>query len=236
MIAALVLSIASQALKERQQLNVEIDMKRNILSAVELLKDGACTGNSDAAKDAPCGISCCYNNNISSFLVDYRGNVIKNDSLVPEGISIEAELDKPEKDRKYPVFIRTEKGSLSAYCIPIIGKGLWSTLYGYLALETDLVTVKGVTFYKHGETPGLGAEIEKSWFLNNYKGKKILDAKGALCPIKTVKGAVLKTSPTAMHEVDGISGATLTCNGVNDLIKAGLERYEPYFNATRRKR
>ncbi len=231
LIAALILSIASQALKERQQINVEVDMKRNILAAVGLLDRGVCTAGGEG-----CDISCCYSKNIKSYVVNSLGEQVKEETLVPESIIIENEIDKPEKERKYPLFVRKNKDGVSAYCIPIIGKGLWSTLYGYLALEKDLVTVKGVTFYKHGETPGLGAEIDKEWFLNNFKGKKIRDQSGKLVPVRVVKGKVNPSSRTAIHEVDGISGATLTCKGVNELIKESLKRYEPYFNSVRRNR
>ena len=113
--------------------------------------------------------------------------------------------------------------------MPVSGKGLWSTIYGYLALQTDLSTISGITFYKHGETPGLGGEIEKEWFTNNFKGKKIRDDNGVLTSVKVVKGKVIAGNPKEIHEVDGISGATLTGRGVANFLKVELKKYEPFF-------
>ena len=109
--------------------------------------------------------------------------------------------------------------------IPISGKGLWSTLYGYFALEMDMKTVKGIAFYKHGETPGLGAEVEKKWFQNNFIGKKIFDENSNLVSITVYKGS----SGDDIHGVDGISGATVTSNGVTNFLKSILNNYKPYF-------
>lgn len=132
-----------------------------------------------------------------------------------------------------PVYIREESGEPVAYAFPISGKGLWSTLYGYLALEADGDTVKGITFYKHGETPGLGAEIEKPWFQKNFIGKKTLAEDGSLASVSVVKGKVSDSIPTdrQKHYVDGISGATVTSRGVTNLLRAGLEQYRPFFAA-----
>jgi len=229
-IAALILSVASQSLKERQVSNIEADMKKNILSAVGLMKTGICNSEKQDIKEKCSKIKCCYDENIKSFVVNSEGIRVSGD-YIPERINIENEMDKPESERLYPVFVRMEKGEVLAYCIPIVGKGLWSTLYGYMALEKDLNTVKGVTFYKHAETPGLGAEIERDWFLDNYKGKKILSENGVLMSVSTVKG---KADPASLHEVDGISGATLTCHGVNSMIKNNLMIFEPYFKRIRR--
>ena len=74
---------------------------------------------------------------------------------------------------EFQVYLASENNTVSGYSIPISGKGLWSTIYGYIALEPDGETVKGINFYQHGETPGLGGELEKEWFTSNYIGKKI---------------------------------------------------------------
>jgi Na+-transporting NADH:ubiquinone oxidoreductase subunit C len=139
-------------------------------------------------------------------------------------------------DSKLPLYVREEGGAPVAYAFPIEGKGLWSTLYGYLALEPDGNTVKGITFYKHGETPGLGAEIEKPWFQKNFVGKKVLADDGSLASITVVKGKVAETVPDdrKTHSVDGISGATITSKGVTNLVRAGLERYEPFLKTIRK--
>jgi Na+-transporting NADH:ubiquinone oxidoreductase subunit C len=114
--------------------------------------------------------------------------------------------------------------------IPISGKGLWSTLYGYFAIEPDCETAKGITFYKHGETPGLGGEVEKKWFQDNFKGKKFIDDNNSLVGIQVVKGSVDETSKEAYRQVDGISGATITSKGLEVFLKEDLAKYQAYFN------
>ena len=100
-------------------------------------------------------------------------------------------------------------------------------MYGYFAIDThNLSTVKGITFYAHGETPGLGAEISKEWFQLNFIGKEIYSRKELLSIKVTKPGLADKNN---LHEVDGISGATITSNGVTALLKRDLERYKPYF-------
>jgi Na+-transporting NADH:ubiquinone oxidoreductase subunit C len=98
-------------------------------------------------------------------------------------------------------------------------------------------TVKGITFYQHGETPGLGGEIVQDWFRNNYVGKKIYSPDGELVSITVIKGKVENSVPDSekYHYVDGISGSTLTGNGLNKFLKADLLRYEPFFNKIRSK-
>ncbi|MBN2162309.1 MAG: NADH:ubiquinone reductase (Na(+)-transporting) subunit C [Pontiellaceae bacterium] len=127
-----------------------------------------------------------------------------------------------------PLYTWTEDGAdkPSKYAFPISGKGLWSMLYGYIALESDLETIAGITFYKHGETPGLGAEIEKPWFQNNFVGKKLY-ADGVPTAFEIAKG---KAPAGNDHAVDGISGATLTGKGVQALLNKDSAAYADYFN------
>jgi Na+-transporting NADH:ubiquinone oxidoreductase subunit C len=133
-----------------------------------------------------------------------------------------------EKAGELDLFTWTEESAdkASKYAFPISGKGLWSMLYGYLSLEADLETIAGISFYKHGETPGLGAEIEKVWFLSQFAGKKLY-AQGVPTDFTVVKpGGQLSESA-----VDGISGATLTGKGVEALIRKDAAAYANYFNS-----
>lgn len=123
-----------------------------------------------------------------------------------------------------------EGGETSAYIVPIEGYGLWDLMKGYIALGLDLNTVKGITFYEHKETPGLGARVEEAWFKENFIGKKILDQGGDLVAITVVKG---EAPDDALHRVDGISGATLTGDGINEFLLRNLSVYEPYFKTLR---
>ena len=114
--------------------------------------------------------------------------------------------------------------------LPIHGKGLWSTLYGFIALETDTRTVKGIGFYQHGETAGLGGEVDNPQWKKQWEGKLVLDDKYK--PIfKVQKGSVDNADPMAQYKVDGLSGATITSNGVTGLIQywLGEDGFGPYL-------
>jgi Na+-transporting NADH:ubiquinone oxidoreductase subunit C len=132
----------------------------------------------------------------------------------------------------YPLYIYNDpdKG-LRRYALHISGKGLWSTIKGYMALEDDLSTIAGVVFYEHQETPGLGGEVEKPYFQDSFKGKQWL-----------VKGKVQKfriTKPGAEpseHAVDGITAATMTCNGVESFLNDDFSVYNRYFEKLRSQR
>ncbi len=126
-----------------------------------------------------------------------------------------------------PIYQWTETADSmpTKYAFPISGKGLWSMMYGYLSIDSDLETVAGISFYKHGETPGLGAEIVKSWFSSQFSGKKLY-ADGRPTDFRVLKpGSVLDQS-----SVDGISGSTITSKGVEALIKRDAATYADYFN------
>ena len=165
---------------------------------------------------------------------DVKRNIVKAfgiDIGEMERPEIEATFEKhvaEEESDGLPVFTWTDEGAgkPSKYAFPISGKGLWSMLYGYLSLSADLETIAGISFYKHGETPGLGAEIEKTWFLNQFAGKKLY-AEGQPTAFTVVKpGSDLNDSA-----VDGISGATLTGKGVEILIRKDAAAYANYFNS-----
>jgi Na+-transporting NADH:ubiquinone oxidoreductase subunit C len=166
---------------------------------------------------------------------DVKRNIVK-----AFGIDIST-MKRPEIERTYekhvteastdglPIFKWTDDGSdkASKYAFPISGKGLWSMLYGYLSLDGDLKTIAGISFYKHGETPGLGAEIEKSWFQTQFAGKKLYDASGNPTDFAVTKPGVKETDTS----VDGISGATLTSKGVQALIRKDAAEYSNYFKS-----
>jgi Na+-transporting NADH:ubiquinone oxidoreductase subunit C len=137
---------------------------------------------------------------------------------------------------KYAMAYRVNgaNGELSQLVVPIYGKGLWSTLYGFLALEADLNTVSGITFYQHGETPGLGGEIENKRWQASWHGKETYGEEGDVA-ISVVKGTAAESGDAAKHEIDGLSGATITSRGVTDLIRywLGPSGFEPYLRNLR---
>ena len=221
-----VLSFAATSLREPQQANEQRNIRENILKAVGLMER--------EQKLEPEEINQLYDDSVESFLVDHEGKVIPGSSA--DGVDLEEELENPDPAAwRLPVFVVTEGGRASVYAIPVYGQGLWSTLYGYLALEDDLDTVKGITFYKHGETAGLGAEIEQAWFQDNFVGKRIFDG-SALRSIQVVKGKVADVFSNAAdhtYAVDGISGASITGRGVTNLLQEKLAIYAPYITRVR---
>lgn len=219
-VSSVMLSFFSESLRPMQELNIDLDVKKNILKAVKL-KDPL------PEKVAPKELLKIYDDKIEELVIDQNGAVVEGKK--PKDIK--------EKELLYPLYIYKENGAVISYAYPIIGQGLWSTLYGYLAIEADAVTVRGITFYKHGETPGLGGEIEKDWFQNNFVGKKIWSIKeNKLTPIHVVKGKVvdLYKDERAEHAVDGITAATLTSNGVTNLLDRWINIYESYFSKIRK--
>ena len=130
-----------------------------------------------------------------------------------------AGIKRREKYAK--VYLVKDGGSISRVILPVRGYGLWSTLYGYMALESDANTVVGMGFYEHAETPGLGAEVDNPNWIGQWPGKQIFDASGKPA-VTLVKGGVKPSSPTAKHSVDSLSGATLTARGVENLLRYWL--------------
>jgi len=218
-VCSLLLSLVSEVLKERQDKNIAIDRKKNILSAVGV----------DITEFSILDIDQYFIDNIDTLIITPEGSLIDNisiESLLEQENSQTGEIKyfNQKQDEFLPIY--TEKIS-KAIILPVSGKGLWGSLYGYFALDSDnFSTVKGITFYRHKETPGLGAEISEKWFQSNFIGKEIYD-NNILTSINVTKAGL--ANKAALHEVDGISGATITSNGVTNLLKRDLKRYEPYF-------
>jgi Na+-transporting NADH:ubiquinone oxidoreductase subunit C len=121
------------------------------------------------------------------------------------------------RERLSTVYLVEQGGKLETLILPVRGYGLWSTLYGFLALKGDLNTVVGLGFYQHGETPGLGGEVDNPKWKALWNGKSLFDEQGQLA-IQIIKGSVDAQSPNASHQVDGLAGATLTSKGVHNLL------------------
>jgi Na+-transporting NADH:ubiquinone oxidoreductase subunit C len=215
--SSLLLSLAATQLKTYQDYNVDVDKKKNVLKCIGL--DVSVLSSQDIIHE--------YKTRISEIISDKDGNTIESVSfsdLYFKENKMNGESVYSYDGKNYlPIF---KSSSPEVIIIPISGKGLWSTLFGYFAIDSDYNTVKGITFYQHGETPGLGGEVDKEWFQTNFVGKKIKNDVGNLVSIQVVKGK----SGDNIHGVDGISGATITSRGVTEFLFRDLKKYTPYFN------
>ena len=223
-ICSLLLSGVSGALKPQQDKNRLLDRQKNILVALGWDKD-------DVAKMSGEQVQTTYGSGVKEMVVERSsGKTLEKpiDTLPPK-----AQRGEEKTAKELPLYKRVDDSSKLAFAYPVTGKGLWSTLYGYLAVKPSGSEIVGLTFYKHGETPGLGAEIEQPWFRQNFVGKELY-ANGDLVGIEVVKGkAADKPSykANAVHMVDGISGATLTGNGVQKMTKVEPQKYAAFFKS-----
>ena len=209
-VVAVLLSFTAITLKPIQQKNIEIEKKQNILSSINVPNTVA-----DAEKQ--------YNKFIvKSLIVDINGNAVDGDAF---NIDLQEEMAKPAGERKLPLLEAQLDNGNTYYIVPLRGKGLWGPIWGYLSLKDDLKTVYGVTFDDEGETPGLGAEIAKLPFQEQFKGKLIFDKSGNFTSITVEKAAKNLTE----HQVDAISGGTITSKGVEKMLKDCLSEYLEYF-------
>ena len=216
--SSLLLSLFSEGLKEKTLFNKELDKMKNLLQTIGI--DTKIMNSEEIIKS--------FKDNIFEVTLDTDGNVYSNINHN----QFEVIEDNKTGELKYyvngieylPGFSST---TMNAFILPISGKGLWSSLYGYFAIDNkNYSTVKGITFYQHGETPGLGAEITKHWFKSSFIGKEIYSDNNIKSILVSKAGQADETNP---YEVNGISGATITSRGVEELLKRDLLRYENYF-------
>ena len=220
-VCSLLLSVASEGLKSKTLKNIELDKKKNILKAV-----GESIEDLNDLDDY-------FSINIDSLVIDTNGIVNKKLSIA----DLTEVENKQNGEVKYfnnsieylPLYKDNKK---NAIIIPISGKGLWSTLFGYFAIDSNnFSTVKGITFYKHKETPGLGGEVSKKDFQDKFLLNKEIYNNKQLVSVKVTKAGSAKNNP---YEVDGISGATITSIGLSNFLKRDLDRYEKYFDNNKR--
>lgn len=221
------LSFSSQILAPAQKKSIELDTKSSILSSVmdrEQLKT--------MKPDEILGL---YDQRIQSLVVNINGEEVTTDEdgepIVAEEVDVAKNYKVAPEERLYPIFkfvAEDNTDKIQAYIMPLYGSGLWDKIWGYVALESDLNTVAGTSFDHRAETPGLGARIASAEIQNRYVGKKIYDDNGDLVSVSMVKG---ENNPGLdEHEVDGMSGATITGRGVNEMLKNYLNYYQAYFN------
>ena len=207
---AVLLSGASLGLKSKQASNISQEKKQSILASIGIEVDRS---ESDEA----------FEEYIKQSLTLQGGTVVSEDASAAFNIDMAAAIKAGNMDRSVPLYV-AEKDGDTYYIIPMRGKGLWGPVWGYLALESDGNTVVGATFDHKSETPGLGAEITTPMFTDQFPGKKISEA-GMFKSISVVKAG----TSAGDYAVDGISGGTITSNGVNDMLSDCLTPYAQYF-------
>lgn len=216
-VCALALAFASISLKDKQDANVAREKKANILSTVITL------GEED-------NIEAIYEKRIRSYVIDFNGNL--REGIAAENVIIAEEYKKQPDQRSLPVYefrSETDPEKVEFTVLPVYGFGLWNNIWGYVALKSDFNTVQGVKFQHAGETPGLGARIESSDIQDRYKNKSIFES-GKVVSITMMKGEGAMDYSSDAHKVDGMSGATLTAKGVNNMLKDYLSCYEKYLS------
>jgi Na+-transporting NADH:ubiquinone oxidoreductase subunit C len=210
------LAFASVSLKDKQDANIAMEKKENILSSVITLKE----------ED---DVTAIYESQVKGFVLDFSGNI--KEGMLPDQVDLAKEYKKAPADRLLPVYefrSQTDPAKVEYAVMPVFGYGLWNNISGFVAVKSDFSTIQGVKFQHVGETPGLGARISSDEIQDRYKGKMIFDNGGKLVSVDMQKGEGQDYSDDA-HKVDGMSGATLTGKGVNNMLKDYLACYESYL-------
>ena len=222
LVCSALISFSAVELRDLQEANKTLDKQNKILSAAGLLKEGSDV--SELFKSIDSKIV-----NLETGKFDFDINVLDYDegsfSRNPE-TSIELSSDKDiallkRRENFQTVYLHYENDDLNAIILPVRGYGLWGTMKGYLALRPDFKTIIGLEFFDHKETPGLGGEIDNPKWKAIWKGKEVFSNSGEVV-ISVIKGSVDKSSNQSKYQVDGLSGATITSNGVTNLLSFWL--------------
>ncbi len=234
LVCSIVVSTAAVALRDRQDRNKVLDRQTQVLVVAGLLEEGQ--------KTSPENVEHLFGDNIQIRVVNLATGEY-DDSVDAATFDQRKATKDPAASHEAPVnnagitrvptfalvYQRVEDQEVQSLILPIEGKGLWSTLYGYLALAPDTTTIEGITFYEHGETPGLGGEIDNPSWKSVWIGRQAFDEnwQPAVEVIKGLAGPVAEDP----YRVDGLSGATLTARGVSDLVRfwLGKDGFEPYL-------
>ena len=213
---AFVLSFTSESLKDLQNANVKKEKMQNILSSVGI------NVSRDESEDL-------YMDYISEEL-SLKSDGTIDDEIEAFDINLALEVKKDSDTQRFPLYIANVENE-KFYVIPLRGAGLWAEIWGYIALKEDINTIKGVSFDHKSETAGLGAEITEDWFIDSFTDEKINDSQGNFVGVYLTKSNNDPKNEDKMdNEVDAISGATITGDGVSDMIIERVQNYLPYFN------
>lgn len=230
-IVAISLALLAVGLKPIHQKNEAVYNKKAILSAIS----GEIPGDFKSLKDED--VQAIFDTKITQKVVDIEGNELTSQQVMDAGyvggraedVDMKKEKKKPEAERIFPIYTYTKDDGSELYILSVRGNGLWDEIWGNIALESDKNTIAGVAFDHQGETPGLGAEIkDNAAWAAQFEGKTIYDDSGNFVSIDVKKGGGTKNLP---HAVDGITGATITADGVDEMLDRGLQYYEPFLKS-----
>lgn len=236
-VCSVIVSGAAVMFKAQQQENKDLDRKSNILAAAGLLEPGKSIDElyeqiTPRVVNLNTGE---YTDAVNAETYDQLRAA--KDPEMSKALSNSEDIAGIKRREKYAtVYLVEKEGELERIILPVRGYGLWSTLYGFLALEADANTVIGLGFYQHAETPGLGGEVDNPKWKAIWPGKEVYED-GTMDPaIQLIKGSVDASTPNAEHKVDGLSGATLTSRGVTNLVQfwLGDEGFGPYLSKFRK--
>lgn len=217
-VCALALAFASISLKDRQDANIAREKKINILSTVMTVDEEKMNIDKE------------YASRIRELVVDASGK--PTNGMKVSDVNVASQYKESADKRLLPVYeVRSsaDTSKLEFVVLPVYGYGLWNNIWGFVALRSDFNTIEGVKFQHAGETPGLGARIEAAEIQDRYKGKTIFEA-GNLASVIMQKGELgNEVYANQPHAVDGMSGATLTGKGVNNMLKDYLGCYSKYL-------
>lgn len=235
LVCSIIVSGAAVGLRPQQQANKLLDKQKNVLEVVGRYQAGMDI-EKEFATFEPKLVDLSTGNyaegDASGF--DQR-EAVKGDATSQSIPAAEDIAKIKRRPNKAQVFLSKDaSGDVQYYILPVSGYGLWSTMHGYLALESDATTVKGIIFYEQAETPGLGGEVANPAWRAIWPGKQVYDEKGQT-RLTVVKGGVNQSSPDAKYQVDGLAGATLTTRGVANLIQywMGNSGFKKYLDKVR---
>ncbi len=225
-VVAVLLSVVAMGLKDRKEANVRNEKMQKLLAAIEVNVEAAA-----ATEEYAKYFTEEYNVNTNGEIIaiyDVVAGEQKQGDVRPFNVALKAEqaLEKTTAGSgAFPVYCYNKDGK-SGYVLPLQGAGLWGDIWGYISIADDCTTVEGVVFDHAGETPGLGAEIATPKFTEPFKGKQIMDENGTVVSIAVIRNA----GDDNIHAVDALSGGTMTSNGVSDMLKADMARYQKFFD------
>lgn len=217
LVCSIIVSSVVVQLRPQQATNADLDIKKNILMSAGLIKTGASSEDivENFTKIETILVNMDTGEKIEKSPDDFDQVKASKDPAQSEKIPANLDVSKLGQRSKYAkVYLtRDEDGKVSSVILNHWGKGLWSTMYGFIALGEDANTIKGFAYYIQGETPGLGGEVDNPSWKKQWIGKKLYDEDG------DVEFKVAKASARGDYEVDGLSGATITANGVTASMK-----------------